>query len=79
MAERKRLFVSPDGALWQVQWEGGKVESRGHVTQALAIAKARAIVRSLPAGACSQIIVQRPEGKIREEWTYGKDPFPPPG
>lgn len=78
MADRKRLFVSPEGKQWKVQWEGGQVDSR-HETQAAAISRARAIVRGLVAGACSQIIVQRPDGTWRTEWTYGSDPFPPLG
>ena len=78
MAERKRLFVSPEGARWKVQWEGGTVDGR-YDTQAAAISRARAIVRSLSAGSISQIVVQRPDGTIREEWTYGKDPYPPVG
>ncbi len=78
MADRKRLFVSPDGTQWKVQWEGGNVVSR-HNTQAEAIKAARAVVRSLAAGACSQIMVQGTDGKWRTEWTYGQDPYPPPG
>ena len=78
MADRKRLFVSPDGTQWKVQWEGGNVDSR-HPTQGAAITRARAVVKSLGAGAVSQILVQRPDGQFREEWTYGKDPYPPPG
>ncbi len=78
MAEHKRLFVSPDGGRWKVQWEAGRVDGH-HATQTAAISRARAIVRSLPSGACSQILVQRPDGTWREEWTYGRDPYPPPG
>jgi hypothetical protein len=78
MADRKRLFVSPDGARWKVQWEGGNVDSH-HNTQTAAISAARAIVRGLPAGQCSQIMVQHPDGKWRTEWTYGQDPYPPAG
>jgi hypothetical protein len=78
MAERKVLWVSPDATAWTVKWEGGAVESR-QPTQTAAISVARGIVRSLPAGQVSQIKVQRPDGTIREEWTYGKDPYPPVG
>jgi hypothetical protein len=78
MADRMRLFVSSDGAQWKVQWEGGKVDSH-YNTQAAAISAARAVVRSLPAGHCSQIVVQRPDGTFRTEWTYGQDPYPPVG
>ena len=78
MATRKRLFVSPDGQRWKVQWEGGSVDTY-HSTQDAAIKRARAVVGSLPQGECSQIMVQRPNGQWVTEWTYGSDPFPPRG
>jgi len=78
MADRQRLFVSPDGTRWKVQWEGGAVVSY-HETQAAAIKAARAKVGSLPRGTCSQITVQATSGQWRTEWTYGQDPFPPTG
>ena len=78
MADRLTLYVSPDGPRWKVQWEGGKLDSH-HGTQAAAISRARAVVRGLPAGACSQILVQGTGGQFRAEWTYGKDPYPPAG
>lgn len=72
------LWVSPDGGQWKVQWERGDVISR-HSTQTDAIAAARKIVRDNPPEHVRQIKVQRPDGTIREEWTYGKDTYPPPG
>jgi hypothetical protein len=78
MAEGRVLWVSPDGTRWKVKWEGDGVDSY-HDTQTAGIARARAIVRSNPAGYVRQIKVQRPDGTIREEWTYGKDPYPPAG
>lgn len=78
MSSRRRLFVSPDGARWKVQWEGGSVVSQ-HDTQAASIRAARATVASLAAGTCSQIMVQGADGRWRTEWTYGQDPYPPAG
>ena len=78
MANRQRLFVSPDGRRWKVQWEGGDVVGY-HETQVAAISAARAKVRSLPPGTCSQIMVQATDGRWRTEWTYGQDPYPPAG
>jgi hypothetical protein len=78
MADRERLFVSPAGMLWKVQWEGGRIDNHYQMQEA-AISRARTLVGSLPAGTCSQILVQRPDGQFRTEWTYGKDPFPPVG
>ncbi len=78
MAARRRIFVSPDGARWKVQWEDGAVDTY-QPTQSAAISIARGLVRALAAGQVSQIIVKRPDGTFREEWTYGKDPYPPVG
>jgi hypothetical protein len=78
MATRRRLFVSPDGARWKAQWEGGVVVS-SHDTQTAAVRAARGTVRSLPQGTCSQIMVQGADGRWRTEWTYGQDPYPPAG
>lgn len=78
MATRQRLFVSPDGGNWKVQWEGGNIISR-HQTQGAAIVAARTTVGALPQGTCSQIMVQGADGAWRTEWTYGRDPFPPRG
>ena len=27
----------------------------------------------------AQVLVQETDGTLRAEWTYGKDPYPPPG
>lgn len=70
----QRFFVSPDGGRWKVTQEGGTVLSR-HDTQAAAIVAGRRIARD----AQGQLLVQRPDGTFRTEWTYGKDPYPPVG
>ncbi len=72
------LWVSPDGERWKVQWEKGDLVGH-HSTQTDAIAAARAFVHDEPTGTIRQIRVQRPDGTIREEWTYGTDPNPPAG
>ena len=72
------LWVSPDSGNWKVQWEGGnKISS--HETKDAAISAARKIVRDNPAGYVRQIKVQRADGTIQTEWTYGTDPYPPKG
>lgn len=51
-----------------------------HLTQDEAIRQARLIARSsIARGVEVQILVQRPNGIFRVEWTYGRDPFPPRG
>jgi len=70
----QRFFVSPDGNMWKVTREGGTVLSR-HRTQGAAIDAGRKVARREK----GQLIVQRPDGTFRTEWTYGEDPFPPRG
>jgi hypothetical protein len=72
------IYVSPDGDLWKIQWEKGSVISR-HFTQTTAIKAARELVSHYSRGYITQVVVQRPDGRFREEWTYGRDPFPPRG
>jgi hypothetical protein len=78
VAERKVVYVLSHGTEWRVKCDHCTLD-RITRTQAEAISQARAHVRSLPAGTLSQILVQRDDGKFREEWTYGKDPYPPVG
>jgi hypothetical protein len=70
------LLVSQNFGRWKVQWEGGDTDTT-HETQAQAIARARAIVRSYPPGIVRQIWVLLSERAVWAEWTYGKDPYPP--
>jgi hypothetical protein len=76
MADRTVVRLARRGAV-EVQRDGQIINR--HATQAAAISGAKAVVRGLPAGQCSQIVVQRPDETIRTEWTYGKDPHPPVG
>jgi hypothetical protein len=76
--QRQKMFVSPEGSAWKVQWQGGVVATRTR-TQDEAIREARRIIGMYPFGTCSQILVQKPNGQFRIEWTYGIDPFPPRG
>ena len=71
------MFVYPDGELWKVQFERGGPATT-HQTQEAAILAARARVASMPEGDCSQILVRTPDGTVVAQWTYGRDPFPPP-
>lgn len=79
MADRKTLWVMTSGGGWAVRWEGASSVASSHTTQSAAISVAKKQVGSMLPGSCSQIVVQGADGKIRTEWTYGKDPFPPAG
>jgi len=76
--ERRKLYVSPSGDRWKVHEGGSKVHGYFH-TQGNAINFARRFLSKFRAGMLSQILVQRPDGRFRTEWTYGSDPFPPVG
>lgn len=71
---RKQFLVSPDGGLWKVQSEDATLTR--YISQAAAIRNAidRAYDRK-----DAQVLVQTPGGQWRTEWTYGHDPYPPPG
>jgi hypothetical protein len=75
---RLRLFVSPQGEKWIMHSEHQPPE-REYDTKEEAIRAAKDLVASLPEEAFSQIIVKKKDGTFQTEWTYGKDPFPPPG
>jgi hypothetical protein len=74
---RKKIYVLSHGNQWKVQCE--HCENGLYNTQAEAITVARRHVAGLVAGTLSQILVQKDDGTWREEWTYGRDPFPPRG
>jgi hypothetical protein len=74
---RKIIYVLSHGNKWKVQCEhcGDEIKD----TQSEAIKFAKRHVAGLPQGTLSQILIQGEAGKWRTEWTYGSDPFPPPG
>ena len=74
---RQVVYVLSHGTKWKVKCEHCGEEIKD--TQADAIKTAKQHVSSYPKGTLSQILVQGQGGQWREEWTYGKDPFPPPG
>jgi hypothetical protein len=75
---RKHYYVSPDGSTWKVTLDG--VLQGHHYTQKSAI---RAAVDAAHAdgkvGHNAEVRVQGIDGQFRTEWTYGSDPYPPPG
>jgi hypothetical protein len=71
----KRIHVVPHGRGWATRREGAfDVESR-HRTQSTAQEHARAAARREG----GEVIVHRPDGRIRDADSYGSDPFPPRG
>lgn len=71
----KRIHVVPNRGRWATRREGAaEVESR-HRTQENAEDRARAVARREG----GEVIIHRPDGRIRDADSYGNDPFPPPG
>lgn len=70
----KNQWVSPrPGGKWGVHGEGNERDTKLFDTQKEAIDHARKI--ALNQG--TEVIVQRPDGRIRSKDSYGNDPCPP--
>lgn len=71
----KRIHVVPHGTDWATRREGAARVGSIHETQAAAQAAARttAIRES------GEVIIHRPNGRIRDANSYGNDPYPPKG
>ena len=76
MSERKVYHVVKEKGTWKVKGEGNKNASATADTQEGASDIARSLAKKAPLG---QVKVHRPDGRIRTEWTYGKDPSNVPG
>jgi hypothetical protein len=71
----KNQYVVRNGGDWGVRGEGNSRLTARHDTQAAAIQQAREIARNQG----SELRIQGIDGKFRESWSYGNDPFPPKG
>ncbi|CAN5901354.1 MAG: DUF2188 domain-containing protein [Gemmatimonadetes bacterium] len=71
----KNQHVVPNGDRWGVRGEGNRRLTSQHDTQAQAIDAAREIARRQG----SELIIHRPDGRIRSRDSHGSDPFPPRG
>ena len=63
-----------DGS-WAVMRDGAKRASSLHATQGGAIGAAKPLAQS----AKSELRIQGRDGKFREGYSYGNDPYPPKG
>jgi hypothetical protein len=72
---RKNQHVVPHPAGWAVKGAGNSKATKVVATQAEAIAAGRQI--AINQG--SELKIHRPNGQIRDGWSYGNDPFPPKG
>ena len=69
-----RVSTRPDGK-WAHQREGSQRASGLYDTQR----EARDVARQGAIQDGGELLVQRPNGQIRERNTYGNDPYPPKG
>jgi hypothetical protein len=69
----KDQHVVPHDGDWAVRGEGNSKVTSTHDTQADAIDHAREIARNQH----SEVVIHRPDGRIRDKDSYGHDPNPP--
>lgn len=72
---KKNQHVVPNGDGWGVKGEGNERLTSRHDTQGRAIEAAREIAMRNR----SEVVIHRPDGRIRDRDSYGNDPFPPKG
>ncbi len=72
---RKNQHVVPHGDAWAVRGEGNRRVTSTHDTQSDAAAAARRIATNQS----SEVVIHRPDGRIRDKDSHGRDPFPPRG
>lgn len=65
--------VPRDDGGWAVRGEGNERDTSRHDRQVDAIERARDIARNQQ----SEVVIHRPDGRIRDRDSYGNDPFPP--
>ncbi len=71
----KNQHVIPHNGEWAVRGEGNRRVTQITETQREAIEIAREIARNQE----SELLIHRPNGRIRDRDSYGKDPYPPKG
>ncbi len=71
----KNQHVVPHQDGWAIKGEGNQRATSVHNTQKQAIDAARQIARNQQA----ELVIHRPDGRIRDKDSHGQDPFPPKG
>lgn len=72
MPKKNQHVVKRDEG-WAVRGERNSRDTSRHSTQDQAIDKARSIAKNQR----SEVVIHRPDGRIRDKDSYGNDPFPP--
>ena len=71
--KNQHVVPHPDG--WAVKGEGNSRATSVHATQQQAINAGRDIARNQQ----SELVIDRPNGQIRDKDSHGHDAFPPQG
>ena len=74
MGKNQHVTPHPDGG-WQVKGEGNGRATARTTTQKEAIDIARPITQKQG----TELVIHRPNGRIRDKDSHGNDPFPPRG
>lgn len=74
MGKNQHVTPHPQGG-WQVKGEGNQRATIRVPTQKEGISFAREIAQRQK----SEVVIHRPDGRIRDKNSYGNDPFPPRG
>ena len=74
--KRTVLWVSPGDDGWKVKKQGAGRASSIHKTKEEAVKRAKELAKGQM---LSQVKVQKRDGTIEKEWTYGEDPRQTPG
>jgi len=69
----KSQHVVPYGTDWAVRGAGNSRVTSVHNTQA----EAYEVARQIAVNNKSEVVTHRPDGKIRDKDSFGRDPFPP--
>jgi uncharacterized protein YdaT len=72
MGKNQHVTSHPNGG-WQVKGAGNTKATAKMDTQAQGINKAKNIAQNQK----SEVVIHRPDGRIRDKDSYGKDPNPP--
>lgn len=72
---KKNIHIVPHGDAWAVRSEGAGRAGSLHNTQRDAINRGRDQARRTEV----ELVIHRPDGRIRDKDSYGNDPYPPKG
>lgn len=72
---KKHIHVVPHDDGWATRKEGAGRVGTTHDTQRDAIERARDQARRDQV----EVVIHRPDGRIRDKDSYGNDPYPPKG